>query len=381
MGNHYFFCYNSVNGGDTLQNNEYIKMLELESMYFEDKFNYEFGDEISKDVINNTFMAFYSNEEYINILSKVKNISEDFIKYSKIFRYKLMYVIASNHLFNLNDINATFKENDPTYYYILAQQSLSALLNEDFNKLEVSSLFLANPAINNITSILRIINNNIKDRQDDIISLELKHIIDSLYSMIILINNKCYPQAMSVFRQALEQYITVVALFDNPNALPSFLNHQAITIKDATKSLTAEELAKYIEDNNLTYNNYKSYMNYGWLDEVKAFRDLKEKKPNTKYSIKTVAMISNSMSFYDAMDFASNYVHSNFVFLNLNWDLVIKEVLDGVYQILDWLIDIYKNINKDFLIIEGYNYELLYNSIKERALRVISDDEYKFNIR
>ncbi|MGM9971499.1 MAG: DUF5677 domain-containing protein [Anaeroplasmataceae bacterium] len=359
---------------------EYIMTIEQEEKYINSKLDYEFSNTVGKEIVAITLKNFYLNTELVNNLCKIKGVSYEFILYNKLFKYKLMFVIISTHLFNLSDINETVYEKDLNYQNKLLMDVYYNLLNEDFTKLEISSLFLSNPAISNICSMLRIIYDNIK-LDNDVISLQIKSIIESINAMVILLNNKCFSQAMSVFRQALEQYITVVALESNLNALPSFVDHQSITIKDATKSLTKEELDKYISDNNLTYNTYKSYMNYGWLDEVEAFKKLREAKPNTKYSIKTVALITDSMSFYDAMDFASNYVHSNFLFLNVNWDMVISEVLDGIYEIIDWIINIYTKRNNKLFIINGFDYLNLYKSLKEKSLRVISDEEYKFNIK
>lgn len=349
-----------------------------EDNYFNKKLDSKFKDKINNEVFSDVLNKFYEREDIIKSISKYKNVDENFIKYNNMFKYKLMHVLVANHVFNENDIHEDVFPKSKEYQDKLINNLYEGILNENLNDLEICSLFLSNPAISNILSILDIIDENIKKNPNDFYNLEFKHIIDSLKSMIILFNYKCFPQAMSVFRQALEQYITLVALEQNKNAIESFLNHQAITIKDATKKLSKEELDEYIVNNNLTYNTYKSYMNYGWLDSIKKFRELKEKKPNTKYSIKTVAQIANVMNFYDAMDFASNYVHSNFVFLDVDWNMVLKEVLDGVYEIVEWCVNSYKKLYKDIFIINDFDYFELFKKIEERTLRIIKDDNYCF---
>ena len=105
---------------------------------------------------------------------------------------------------------------------------------------------------------------------------------------------------------------------------------------------------------------------------------MKDSNPKIKYSIKTTAEISDSMEFYDAMNFASNYVHSNFVFVDINWNIVISEVLDGTYQILDWLLFMYLDLDKKSFVINDIDYMELYRNEKDRILNVIKKNSYEF---
>lgn len=358
----------------------FLRKFNAENNYYIGLLNKKIGDVINPILVNNVINNLYDNPNYIYQISKIKNIDKDFILLNDSFRFKIISIITASHLINLEDINGDVIETDKKYIDKLTNDTYKGLLIADLDNLDGSSIFLSNPIISNILCIINIIKKELNDLSNPWV-LEIRNIIESIESMFILFDKSCFSQAMSVFRQALEQYITIKCLAMYPNALSSFLSHQDITIKDAIKTLSKEELDEYIKNNNLNYNNYKSYLNYGWLDEIEEFRILKKEKPNTKYSIKTVSIISDSLDFYDAMDFASNYVHSNFVFVKLNWNMVLSEVIDGIYQIIDWLIN-NDNLSLEFnFIINGFNFIELYNEIKNRALDLIKNEDFDYNIK
>jgi len=324
---------------------------------------------------------FIENPNYVLSLAHARNLNPDFITLSDAFKLKLMSVITATYRFDLFE-NPNLVVNDE-YLTKLLNEVYRGLLCADFYDMGGSSLFLSNPAISMAMHLFAILREKgmetIEDPlKRDVYTREIDNLIDSMTTVFSLFNKKCFPQAMSVFRQALEIFITIRTIDMYPESLQSFVEHQGVTIEDALETMGKKRLDEYIVSHNLTYNNYKSYLNYGWLDSIKRFTDMKKENPRVKYSIKTTAEISDSMEFYDAMNFASNYVHSNFVFVDIKWDIVISEVLDGTYQIIDWLIERSINVNPDLLKINDIDYKDLYYNEKDRVLKVIEDDSYKF---
>lgn len=353
-----------------------------EGEYFNRQIEKNIGKSIDVALCSKISQMFLQTKDYVLSLAHARNLNPDFIQLSELFKIKLMSVITAVHQFNLVEDPSTVINDD--YLKRLLLEVYRGLLVADFDNLTGSTIYMSNPAISMAVFLLKELKERgmqgIKDPlKKDIYEREIGHLIESMLSVIELFNNKCYPQAMSVFRQALEIFITMRTLEMYPEALQSFLEHQAVTIDDALETMSKKALDEYIAANNLTYNNYKSYLNYGWLDAIEKFRELKKENPRIKYSIKTTSEISDSMEFYDAMNFASNYVHSNFVFVNIDWNIVMSEVLDGTYQIIDWLTLRAIKDNPNVLLINDINYYELYLKEKERCLSIIKRDDYKFN--
>lgn len=314
---------------------------------------------------------FYQNHEAVSMISAAKRMSEDFFRYNEMVQLNILLVAASINLdLEYNGVKAT-KED-------LAKALSTGMLVANLDVLEDTSVFVSNPIISNVINTIQIVKE--KNIDNPFYEKMLINILDSLQSVITLFDKKCFTQGMSVFRQALEHFITLKALDMNPNAMESYLEHQRITAADVLGEMTPEDLDNYIKENNLTYNTYKSYMNYGWLDEVEAYRKAKEEKPKLKYGIKVITDVTGQQEFYEAMDFASNYVHPNFIFVSVDWDLVISEVLDGIYQMLDWILEYLKS-NGISLDKDGFDYSNVYIEIKNHAHKSLENGNYKFNIR
>ncbi len=367
-----------------MPNNDEIiaRKLLAEGEYYNKLITRNLDEDIDMNLATRISNEILHNKDYVYSISRARNINPDFILFSELFKIKLLSVINSCYKFDLRENQNLII--DDNYIKRLSDETYRGLLIANYVDVLGSTSFSSNPAIALPLFILDILKgiemNEIGDLlKRDVYKREISELISSLEAVFTLFNNKCYPQAMSVFRQALEIFITLRTLDLFPESLASFINHQAVTIEDALETMGKKKLDEYISSNGLTYNNYKSYLNYGWLDAIDKFREMKKENPRIKYSIKTTAEISDSMEFYDAMNFASNYVHSNFVFVDIDWDVVISEVVDGVYQMIDWLINCLLSFNKDILLLNELDYSDLYKNEKERILNVIKKDNYKFD--
>lgn len=356
-----------------------VKKIVAESKYYDKIISMKMNNDFDMEFAVSVSRRFLENKDIVYSLAEAKELDIDFILYSDVFKIKLLQAIISSKKFNDElEINL----NGDEYLDFIVLESYRLLLTMNFYDNGICSAFLSNKVISLANFMLELLKEKIPLSIDDalerdVYTFEIRDLIDSMTSVFQLFDRKCHSQAMSVFRQALEIFITIKTLNMYKEALPSFINHQAITIEDALEHLSKKDLDLYITNNNLTYNNYKSYLNYGWLDSIEVFRKMKEENPKIKYSIKTVAQISDSMEFYDAMNFASNYVHSNFVFVDINWDIVISEVMDGCFQMIDFMIELIKD--KSLLIVNGIDYLKLYQKEKDGILKVINKDNYIFD--
>ncbi len=356
-----------------------LKKIMAESKYYDKIISLKMKDGFDAKFIVYISKRFLEDKDILYSISKAKALDIDFILYSDVFKLKLAQAITSAKKFN-DEIDNNLKDEE--YITFITYESYKTLLTMNFYDNFIFSSFLTNKIISLVNFMLELLKEkiplSINDKLErDVYTKEIEDLIDSMTSVFNLFDRGCHSQAMSVFRQALEIFITIKTLNMYKAALPSFIDHQAITIEDALEHLSKKDLDLYITNNNLTYNNYKSYLNYGWLDSIELFKKMKEENPKIKYSIKTVAQISDSMEFYDAMNFASNYVHSNFVFVDINWDIVISEVLDGTIQMIDFMIGLIED--KNLLIVNGIDYLKLYLEEKERIIKVINKEGYVFN--
>lgn len=348
-------------------NEIFERKIAAEQRNFTDLLEKKLENFIAPELAFEVLEDFYKNNLMIEIISKNKGIDADFFRYNEMVQLNVLIVIASiNQNLKYLGIESS-KEN-------ILKRLYDAVITANMEFLDDSTIFMSNPIISNISHIVNVIKKELNET-NHLYNVMLNNILDSIYSLLILFDKKCYTQAMSVFRQALEHFITLKALDMNPGAIESYLEHQAITAKEVLGELSPEELDQYIKDNNLTYNTYKSYMNYGWLDYVDSYVKAKEEKPKLKYGIKVITDVTGQQEFYEAMDFASNYVHPNFIFVNVDWDMVIKEVLDGIYQMLDWVCMWFVKNNKS---IDSYD---VYERIKKEAYDIIKLENYTFNIR
>lgn len=346
------------------------KKIKADQEYFNKLIVDKISEYITPDIAVSTLINFLNDDESVLKLANIKNINPDFIKYNEMVHLKIVSVITAIYLNDLQEYNE---------FRITNERLLDALIISDFNILESSTIFLSNPVISNVISAIYASKEGFKDTEG-FYNKMINNIVDSLKGVIELFNEKMYMQAMFLFRQALEHFITLKALDMNKNAMESYMYHQRITAAEVLGEFSQDDLDKFIVDNNLTYNTYKSYMNYGWLDSVEAFAQAKKEKPKLKYSIKTIAEITGQQEFYEAMDFASNYVHPNFIFVNVNWNMVLIEVLDGIYQILDWILELSIKEGKPCYLY-GENSIELYKKYKEYAKELFKNENYNFNIK
>ena len=178
----------------------------------------------------------------------------------------------------------------------------------------------------------------------------LNEAMESLEGIFLLIANKSYSQAMTVYRLYLEQIITVIALVKNPKVIDKYIYHQKLTIRYAKSTMDSEVLS-LIEEKHIPARDVKSYLNYGWIENLENFSD----QPKNRYSIKMMAKLTDLNEIYELYSDSTNYVHMNYLLANVDWPSEINKVIEASFTTLMGIINnyviftgfnfVYKNIN------------------------------------
>ncbi|MBP5445880.1 MAG: hypothetical protein J6Y28_06890 [Acholeplasmatales bacterium] len=165
----------------------------------------------------------------------------------------------------------------------------------------------------------------------------LKEAMESLEGTYLLIANKSFSQAMTVFRLYLEQIINVIALIKNPKLIDKYIEFQHLATKYALDTQD-KDIEKLIEENKIPPRDIKSYLNYGWIENMKGFDEL----PKRRYSIKIMAKLCDMEAIYELYSDSTNYVHMNFLLANIDWISVINKMLETSFATIIGIITNYK---------------------------------------
>lgn len=181
------------------------------------------------------------------------------------------------------------------------------------------------------------------------LSVILKEAMESLEGTYLLISNKSYSQAMTVYRLYLEQVITVIALIKNPLLINDYILHQQLTIKYA-KDTSDKDVLALIEKKKIAPRDVKSFLNYGWIEGISGFDELLK----SRYSIKMMAKLCGLSNIYELYSDSTNYVHMNLLFADIDYVLVINKVIEATYATMLGIIYNYKGMT---------NYGFVYQNI------------------
>ena len=172
----------------------------------------------------------------------------------------------------------------------------------------------------------------------------IKEAMDSLESILILIAQKNYSQAMTIYRLYLEQIILVMAIIKNPHLINKYIEHQKLAERYA-KNTSDNEILKLIEEKKIPARDVKSYLSYGWIEGMKGFDEL----PKARYSIKIMSKLSDTSNLYELYASSTNYVHMNFLLTGVNWFKVINETIETIFATLIGIMN-------NYIIFANYNF-------------------------
>lgn len=366
------------------ENKKLKQIIQNIDMYQEQKLRRTFGTIENEEVIalakDKLMTSPVLREKIFNALGR------DFINDDFTFSILIHGTLIGNYLFSFNMYNKPEEEISKDELFINSLASNAAmqiiLLSEAYESMPYSRIFYS-PIISALYSISdliekRIINhvddqNIINKHQSKIILNLLPYIseaINSLESTIVLFTRKSYTQAAIAMRTLIEQFIIIATLAHYPNTIEKFLFHNELKVKEELdprkfrKEIDEYLISQEINPENLTLRS--KYIDYGWMDQIEEFKSDKSKK---MYKPKTMARLIGLDNYYEWYADLSNYVHSNFLYLKIDWNKFLNVQIGRLADIVLKFLDLYKWLT---------NYDFIYKNID--ILNYLNDLTKAFNI-
>lgn len=327
------------------------------------------------------FMMFDKVMLYKNVINTaygIKSLYENLNLFPRIAS-----CICENYWFDVQrmEIKRTEEYENNFVGRIVAQIVYSRLSEKQIS----NSRFLQHPAILILLTVTNLLiertpydaSRITKERGVDYLPVlvSFREALISLSSTYVLMDNKAYPQAFTVYRQYLEQLIIAIALAKNPKLFEKYKEHQRLTIKYAT-DVNDAEVKKVITEKKINARDIKSFLNYGWLEDIPGFENLGK----ARYSIKSMAKLANIEDIYELYAQTSNYVHMNFLYADVNWINEINKNLHSTYFTIDIIMSVYRGLTGfDFVYM---NVDLMeeFNSLQKIVIDMIEKSKFSFVI-
>lgn len=302
------------------------------------------------DIEESFFDSVYSyiNTKYSELICANYNLES--LDSNYLIIYKIFLTICLNYDFDRERLEII--DNSEEYIKNFVLRVVSQVLYSDLSN---NAFQMSNISNHPILLILFSISNLIKYRATYIdtqilkarkkveytpIFILIKEAMDSLEATLTLIAQKNYSQAMTIYRLYLEQIILVMAIIKNPHLINKYILHQKLAERYA-KNTSDEEIMKIIEEKKIPARDVKSYLSYGWIEDMEGFKDL----PKPRYSIKVMSKLCNTSNIYELYASSTNYVHMNFLLTGVNWIEEINNTLISIYATVIGIINNYKTFS------------------------------------
>jgi len=287
--------------------------------------------------------------------------------------YKIYLSICLNHEFDLDrfkEIDFSDEYNDNFISRVVAQTLYSDLNNTTFPM----SHIVNHPVILILLSLSSLIKYRaiyhepqvLKRRKhtDYLPILKLvSEAMTSLESILVLISERAFSQAKTIYRLYLEQIIISMAIIKNPNLINKYLEHQRL-IERYANNTSDSEILKIIEEKKIPARDVKSYLSYGWIEGIDGFNEL----PKQRYSIKIMAKLCDVSNIYELYADATNYVHMNYLYSGVDW---LKEVNKTIETLYATIIGVMNN----YSVFSGYNFVYKNIDLKNELFNIFREYE------
>lgn len=314
--------------------------------------------EIDKTILDKAYNKII--DEYSDLIKMNYNLGN--IYDNPIIIYKIILSICLNYDFDKDRFDAL--ESNDLYIDNFVKRVVAQIIYSDLDDSTFQmSKILNHPVILVLASLASIIKyrcaydvNALRRRLKKDYSpvfILLKEAMESLEGTLLLISNKSYSQAMTVYRLYLEQIITVIALIKNYNLVDKYFEFQNLTIKYA-RNTSDKDVLKVLEENNIPARDIKSYLNYGWIEYMEGFKELSKKR----YSIKVMAKLCGMDNVYEIYSDSTNYVHMNYLYADINWIKEINKLIEVAYATMIGVIH-------NYILFTGFNF--VYKNIDLKA--------------
>ena len=381
---------------DIIKENERLKQIIAQiDFYQESKLRRVFGNICNEEVIAISKDIIFSNEELRNrVLNAIGN---NFLKDDFSFSVLMHGTLIGNYSMSATLYNKDedkLKDDGAFISSLSTNSSIQMILLSDiYDTMPYSRIFYfpivsAMYAISDIIE-KRIINNidneAIVKKHNSAIMLNLlpyiREALNSLESTIVLFTRKSYTQAAIAMRTFIEEFIVIATLSHFPNTIEKFLFHNELKVKEELEPKKyKKEIDEYLKSQDINPENLtlrSKYIDYGWMDEIESFASDKSKK---MYKPKTMSRLIGLENYYEWYADLSNYVHSNFLYLRINWNKFLNLQIERLADITIKLIDLYS-----WLTGYDFNYKdidvLKYFSDLSKAYNMLMKvTEYNFEI-
>lgn len=336
--------------------------------------------DINKEFVDSIFNNIVEN--YNEIISSNYNLND--IYENPVLIFKIILSICLNFEFDKDRLDEINMNNE--YIENFSKRIAAQIIYSDLDELSFQmSNAINHPVILSLLSVSNIIkyrsgyDNKVlkaKYRKDfsPIFTL-LKEAMESLEGTLLLISNKSFSQAMTVYRLYLEQVITATALIKNFNLIDKYYEFQNLTIKYA-KNTMDKDVLKVLEEKNIPPRDVKSFLNYGWIEYLKGFDEL----PKKRYSIKVMAKLCEMDNIYELYSDSTNYVHMNLLFSDINWPKEINKAIETIFATLLGIILNYNKFTGFDFIYKNIDLEAEIATIFSEFERIVSKTDYSYDI-
>lgn len=375
------------------ENKNLKKIIEGVELYREQKLKRTLSDIGNQDLILDIRNIILENEYYRNLI--IKCIGNNFFLDDNQTAILLTGSIIQNYRFttaklSLDEIDQL--NNNQEFKNSIATQSLMQIITMSDTYEEITyNKFSYTPIVSASYSIAKLLIDRIDRKLDydnmfkihesklfELIPIYLKEAMYSLISTLVLLSRNAYSQGFITLRTLIEQVIIISTLAKHPEALEAFELHNRLKINEELKT-NLKDVDRYLESKGINPTNMtlrSKYIDYGWLDSIKEFESDQSKK---MYRVKTMAKIVGLDEYYEWYASWSNYVHSNFLLLTIDWNKLVNIAISQISSLLVGMIDMYKWLTNYDFNYKGIDLNKYLKDLIE-ALKLVEGESFDYDL-
>ncbi|MCR5786584.1 MAG: DUF5677 domain-containing protein [Acholeplasmatales bacterium] len=346
------------------ENNQLKEILDGIDLYREQKLNRALGDIPNIDLIIKVRDIILKSKQYSEMIFKA--IGLRFFQDDYMASILITGSIIENYRFSIVNIKEekipTLINSDNFVNSLVVESVMQVLAMSESYDSYIYNHFSYNPVVATSFSIAEHIIKRIdsgidKENMDNLhgtdkpfflIPTYLRDAMNSLTSTIILLTHGAYTQAFGTLRTLIEQVIIISTIAHYPEALEKFEYHIHLKhVEELEKN--KKEVDKYLESQDILPTNMtlrSKYVDYGWLDSIEDFKTDKSKK---MYRVKTMAKLIGMDEQYEWYADWSNYVHSNFLTMEIDWNYKVNEAVNQISYLIT-------NMQNLYMWLTGYDF-------------------------
>lgn len=322
-----------------------VNKQEVEKIQFRQIFASLIDGDFLIDVLYNYILSNIEYQKTLEEVFKLKSMDED----NGRVKYLLCKVIAAHHQSHCIMLNALERRSilkDEDYKLKLAFNVMIQIRIEPYNiqGLENANLFLNEPYVAPAIVYSNIIINAIASHRDfsksefkkNEVAFGLLHeSCKSVASIMLLFQLGSYSQAITLYRNLLEQMTRLQILENHPESLNDYLKFCNYNIA-YQREMPDKHFLKELEEKKIRKNWTQNFLLYGWLDSIEGY--------NHNYSFKSATdLFSDGGATYKLYEYASRFTHATHIGLNYNWENLKYYFVLNTISVFRFLAEVYRN--------------------------------------